>query len=78
MDDAEALHAAARALAHGQMSCAPGAVGEAKRLVADVAGQTIDHKLMELTARRIAAQRVGDEGREGVGAFLGRRKPAWS
>ena len=78
VDDAEALHAAARALAHGQMGCAPGAVGEAKRLVADVSGHPIDAKLMELTARRIAAQRVSDEGREGVAAFLGRRKPAWT
>ena len=77
VDSAEALHDAARALAHGQMACAPGAVGEAKRLVADVADRPIDNTLMELTAKRIAAQRSGAEGREGVAAFLGRRKPDW-
>jgi methylglutaconyl-CoA hydratase len=33
---------------------------------------------MELTARRIAAARVGEEGQEGVRAFLERRKPRWA
>jgi methylglutaconyl-CoA hydratase len=57
---------------------APGAMGEAKRLVNDVAGQKIDHGLMEDTARRIARARVSDEGREGVRAFLDKRKPRWA
>lgn len=77
VETSDALHDAARALAHGQMACAPGAVGAAKRLVADVADRAIDETLMDLTARRIAAQRSSDEGREGVAAFLGRRAPAW-
>jgi methylglutaconyl-CoA hydratase len=33
---------------------------------------------MRETARRIAAARVGEEGQEGVRAFLERRKPAWA
>ncbi len=57
---------------------APGAMGEAKRLVNDVAGQKIDHGLMEDTARRIARARVSDEGQEGVRAFLDKRKPKWA
>ncbi|HZW15975.1 MAG TPA: enoyl-CoA hydratase-related protein [Brevundimonas sp.] len=57
---------------------APGAMGEAKRLVNDVAGQKIDHGLMEDTARRIARARVSDEGREGVRAYLEKRKPRWA
>lgn len=77
VEHADALHAAARALAHAQMSCAPAAVGASKQLVAEVAGKTIDRDLLELTARRIAAQRVSPEAKEGVAAFLGRRKPAW-
>ena len=28
-------------------------------------------------ARRIAAIRAGDEGKEGVAAFLEKRKPSW-
>jgi methylglutaconyl-CoA hydratase len=57
---------------------APGAMGEAKRLVKDVAGKTIDHGLMEETAKRIARARVSAEGQEGVGAFLEKRKPHWA
>ena len=76
--DVGALHAGARALAGDQMACAPGAVGESKRLVSDVAGKAIDHGLMTLTAHRIAAQRASAEGREGVAAFLGKRKPGWT
>ena len=57
---------------------APGAMGDAKRLVNDVAGQKIDHGLMEDTARRIARARVSEEGQEGVRAFLDKRKPRWA
>ncbi len=76
--DAAALEAVQSRLALEIMACAPGAVAESKRLVDDVAYQPIDHNLMHDTARRIAKARVGDEGREGVAAFLAKRKPAWS
>jgi methylglutaconyl-CoA hydratase len=33
---------------------------------------------MEETAKRIAARRVSEEGREGVLAFLEKRKPGWA
>ncbi|MDO1560315.1 enoyl-CoA hydratase-related protein [Brevundimonas sp. 2R-24] len=58
-------------------ACAPGAVGDAKRLVNDIAGKPLDHDLMHETARCIARARVSDEGQEGVRAFLERRKPSW-
>ncbi|QQQ18872.1 enoyl-CoA hydratase/isomerase family protein [Brevundimonas vitis] len=57
---------------------APGAMGDAKRLVHDVAGKKIDHGLMEETAKRIARARVSVEGQEGVRAFLDKRKPRWA
>ena len=44
----------------------------------DVWAKPIDHRLMSETAHRIARARVGEEGREGVAAFLGKRKPSWS
>jgi methylglutaconyl-CoA hydratase len=55
----------------------PRAQFEAKKLVADVAGKPIDAALMDETARRIALIRAGDEGREGVAAFLEKRRPNW-
>ncbi|HEX8569942.1 MAG TPA: enoyl-CoA hydratase-related protein [Caulobacteraceae bacterium] len=65
-------------IAEVMAACAPGAVGDAKRLVDLVHGQKIDRGLMEETARRIAARRSSEEGREGLAAFLGKRKPNWA
>lgn len=76
--DVTGLRAAAHRIATDILACAPGAVEASKRLVDDVAGRVIDRDLLELTAHRIAAARVGDEGQEGVRAFLERRKPAWA
>ena len=59
-------------------AAAPGAVADAKQLVADVAGRPITDPLRALTADRIAARRASAEGREGLAAFLDKRKPHWS
>ena len=53
------------------------AVREAKRLVREVAGRPVDAALAADTAERIAAVRCSDDGREGVRAFLDKRKPRW-
>jgi methylglutaconyl-CoA hydratase len=76
--DAAGLEAVQARIAREALACAPGAVADAKRLVGEVFGREIDHGLMELTARRIAAARVSEEGQEGVRAFLEKRKPAWA
>jgi len=55
----------------------PQATREAKRLVHSVALQPIDDRLLADTAQRIAAARGSDDGREGVRAFLQKRKPRW-
>jgi methylglutaconyl-CoA hydratase len=78
VEDAAALQAAQARITAEALASAPGAMGDAKQLVADVSARDIDHGLMELTARRIAAARVGEEGQEGVRAFLDRRKPRWA
>jgi methylglutaconyl-CoA hydratase len=59
-------------------ACAPGAVADAKRLVDYVAQRRIDGGLLEETAKRIAQRRASEEGREGLAAFLSKRKPAWA
>jgi len=55
----------------------PQALRACKRLVQDVAGHAITPALRQDTARRIADIRAGDEGREGVQAFLQKREPSW-
>jgi methylglutaconyl-CoA hydratase len=76
--DGEALNAAQDRLASDMMACAPGAIGEAKRLVRDQVGREIDRSLIEESARRLARARVSPEGQEGLDAFLNRRKPSWA
>jgi methylglutaconyl-CoA hydratase len=53
---------------------APGAIARAKRLIAEVPRLSPD-AAMQHTAETIAALRVGDEGQEGLRAFLEKRKP---
>ena len=64
-------------LVQALLACSPHAVSEAKRLIGDVAGEDIDDKLIAETVRRIADIRSSAEGREGVQAFLNKRKPTW-
>jgi methylglutaconyl-CoA hydratase len=54
----------------------PHALGAAKQLVRAV-DQSPDAAVVEETAKRIAVIRAGAEGKEGVAAFLEKRKPGW-
>ncbi|WGM39308.1 enoyl-CoA hydratase-related protein [Caulobacter sp. NIBR1757] len=76
--DAAAFDAVRAGLSTAIKACAPGAVADAKDLVNDIEGAEIDRGVMEETAKRIAARRVSEEGREGVTAFLEKRKPGWA
>lgn len=55
----------------------PRALGECKDLIRAVVNRPLDADLMDDTARRIARARASDEGREGVAAFLEKRRPSW-
>ena len=59
------------------LSGGPEAVRAAKRLVREVTGRA-PADVRDLTVDRIAAIRVGDEGQEGMRAFLERRAPSWA
>ena len=65
-------------LAGAILLSSPSAIAEAKQLVAAVANKPIDGRLSTDTAQRIARVRVSAEGREGVSAFLEKRKPTWA
>jgi len=60
------------------LGCGPEAQREAKDLIRTVAGRTIEDGVMNDTASRIARLRASKEGREGVTAFLEKRKPNWT
>jgi methylglutaconyl-CoA hydratase len=72
----DGLEDAARQILAALRGNGPAAVRAAKDLVAAVAGKA-PAEVEEDCARRIAAIRAGDEGREGVAAFLEKRKPSW-
>lgn len=55
----------------------PDAIKTCKRLLHDIAGETIDDKLVANTVKEIADIRSSEQGREGVQAFLQKRKPDW-
>jgi methylglutaconyl-CoA hydratase len=77
VDDQTGLEAMMEHLSDLALGAAPGAVADAKALVRYVAGHRIDDTLAKETARRIAHRRASPEGREGLAAFLEKRKPEW-
>ena len=74
---AEALDAKVDELLKALTGASPAAVRACKQLIADVAGREIDSALIAKTVEGIADIRASDEGREGVQAFLQKRKPSW-
>ncbi len=59
------------------LTAGPRAQAEAKALVRAVAHRAIDADVIADTARRIARVRASPEGKEGVAAFLDKRRAAW-
>lgn len=78
VDDQPGLQAIIEHLSELALAAAPGAVSDAKALVRFVSGHTIDDSLSRETARRIAQRRASAEGKEGLAAFLEKRKPEWN
>lgn len=80
VDDEHGLEAAMKRLAGLAMENAPGAVEATKatvRYVVENAAHLGDDRVIKETAKRIAARRASDEGREGLAAFLEKRPPGW-
>jgi methylglutaconyl-CoA hydratase len=64
-------------LCEALLNAGPGSIAEAKTLIAGVANQPINDALVSETAQRIARVRASAEGKEGLAAFLEKRKPGW-
>lgn len=54
----------------------PTALAECKKLIREINGKALDQVGKE-TAKRIAQRRASAEGKEGINAFLEKRKPKW-
>jgi len=74
---AEALDAEVEKVMADLLSSGPLAVRATKKLIADIAEKEITPDVIEDTATRIAALRATPEAKEGLGAFLEKRRPDW-
>jgi len=74
---ADALDRRVDELATLLAEAAPAAQAEVKALLRTIEGRSIDHALNTETAAWIARVRAGTEAKEGIGAFLEKRKPRW-
>ena len=71
------LDAAVDEIVAALLQGAPGAQAKAKRMIAAVAGKPITPAVVARTADAIAEARASAEGREGLAAFLEKRKPTF-
>ena len=71
------LEAAGAELLDALAKAGPQALGETKDLIFRVSRGPVDAAMIADTAERITRIRASDEGREGIGAFLDKRPPAW-
>jgi methylglutaconyl-CoA hydratase len=71
------LDAAIDSLLKHLLAGGPEAHGKIKALIRSVAGRRPDDALVADTAKQIAEIRGSPEGREGIAAFLDKRKAAW-
>lgn len=76
LPDEAALDQRVEALVAEILSAGPTAARAAKAIIRDLRGRSSD-EARRLTVERIARQRSGDEGQEGLSAFLEKRPPAW-
>ncbi len=76
-DNEEQLDKAVDRLVATLAANGPQAIASSKDLIRAVAQRPITQDVRLDTARRIAERRASAEGKEGVGAFLEKRKPTW-
>ena len=72
------LDGAVDTMVSGLMVNGPLSMAECKALIRAVADRPVDEAVRDDTAERIARMRASDEGKEGVAAFLEKRKPNWT
>ena len=73
----DALDARVRAIAESLLAGGPVAQAAAMALIGGLVHRAVDDTVIEETAQTIAHLRATPEAREGIAAFLEKRKPAW-
>jgi methylglutaconyl-CoA hydratase len=76
-DDVKAMETRCNEMVKQLATNGPEAMRAAKDLVFAVSHKPINKEVIEDTAHRIADIRVGEEGQEGLSAFLNKRKANW-
>ncbi len=74
---ADALDAAVEAEVAPYLSCAPGAVADAKALIRELS-KPVDTAVIEHTIKALAGRWESPESAEGISAFFEKRSPSWS
>ncbi len=75
-DSVEGLDAAEMRIRKRVLACAPGAVADLKALLHALPG--LDRPAsIQIAAENFADRLLSDEGKEGIGSFLEKRKPRW-
>lgn len=77
VEDAAALDGAARRVREQVRQCAPGANAATKEILL-VSARLDRESIKHFAAERFADCMLGEEGREGIAAFIEKRKPGWS
>ena len=74
---ADQLSAAVQAITTAVVSASPDALKACKQLLHAVDGKVINSELIAATVLQIADSRSSAQGKEGVQAFLQKKKPSW-
>ncbi len=77
VEDADAMEEACRGVLRQLRDCAPGATAVTKAIIFEATRRARGDAL-DFAADSFADCMLGDEGREGVAAFVGKRKPNWA
>ena len=77
VEDKDALQEASEKLVSALQGNSPQAMDKTKQLIKQVSRRDIDQDMRDYTVNLIASIRVSEEGQEGLGSFLEKRKPSW-
>ncbi len=77
LSPAAGINDALDAMVDKLLRAAPGAQTEAKELIRSIKFKAVSETVLRDTAERIAKRRASAEGKEGITAFLEKRKPSW-